>query len=43
MPETTINKAVQTLLDLRKTWEGATQEERKQLVHLMIQEVGCDV
>ena len=38
VPETAINKAAQTLLDLRKTWE-----ERKQLVHLMIQEVGCDV
>jgi hypothetical protein len=31
------------LLDLRETWENSTKEERKDLVHIMIQEVGVDV
>jgi len=35
--------AARTLLDLRESWEWATKEERKILVHTMIQEVGCDV
>ena len=32
-----------TLLDLRETWENSTKAERKELVHIMIQEVGVDV
>ena len=43
VPESAINRAANTLLDLRKTWKNTTQEERKDLVHLMVQEVGCDV
>jgi site-specific DNA recombinase len=43
VPEGAINRAAHTLLDLRETWENATLEERKDLVHVMIQEVGCDV
>jgi hypothetical protein len=39
VPEPAINRAVQTLLDLRETWENTTQEERRDLVHAMIQEV----
>lgn len=38
-PEPAINRAAKTLLDLRETWESTTQEERKDLVHVMIQEV----
>jgi hypothetical protein len=43
VPEPAINRAAQILLDLRKTWENTTQEERKDLAHIMIQEVGVDV
>jgi hypothetical protein len=43
IPESAINRAARTLLDLRETWENTTLEERKDLVHVMIQEVGCDV
>ena len=42
-PDPAINRAAQTLLDLRETWENTTQEERKDLVHVMIQEVGVDM
>ncbi|MCL4559790.1 MAG: recombinase family protein [Chloroflexi bacterium] len=42
-PEPAINRAAKTLLDLRSTWENTTQEERKDLVHVMIQEVGVDL
>jgi hypothetical protein len=43
VPEPTLNRAARTLLDLRETWENSTKEERKDLVHIMIQEVGVDV
>ena len=43
VPEPAINRAAQTLLDLRETWENTTQEERRDLVHVMIQEVGVDM
>ena len=43
VPETAIDKAARTLLNLRESWEWATKEERKMLVRSMIQEVGCDV
>jgi hypothetical protein len=43
VPEAAINRAAHTLLDLRETWENASLEECKDLVHIMIQEVGCDV
>ncbi len=42
-PEPAINQAGKMLLDLRETWENTTQEERKDLVHVMIQEVGVDM
>lgn len=35
--------AALTLLDLRETWENSTKEERKDLVHIMLKEVGVDV
>ena len=43
VPDSAINRAAHTLLDLSETWENTTQEERKDLVHVMIQEVGVDV
>ncbi len=43
IPESAINRAVHTLLDLHKTWENTTLEERKDLVHVMLQQVGVDV
>jgi hypothetical protein len=43
VPEPAINRAAQTLLDLSETWENTTQEERRDLVHVMIQEVGVDM
>jgi len=42
-PESTINRAALTLLNLHESWEWATREERKMLVRTMIQEAGCDV
>jgi hypothetical protein len=38
-----INLAAETLLNLRESWENATQEEQRELVHLMLQEVGCSI
>jgi hypothetical protein len=43
IPEAAINRAARTLLDLREIWENSTKEDRKDLVHIMIQEVGVDV
>jgi len=43
VPESAINRALHTLLDLRETWENTTLVERKDLVHVMLQEVGVDV
>ena len=43
LPESAINRAARKLLDLRETWESTTKEERKDLVHIMLQEVGVDV
>jgi hypothetical protein len=43
LPESAINRAVRTLLDLRETWESTTKEEHKDLVHVMLQDVGVDV
>jgi hypothetical protein len=43
VPEPAIERTAQTLLDLRDSWEWATKEERKELAHMMIQEVGIDV
>jgi site-specific DNA recombinase len=43
VPESAINRAVHTLLDLSETWKNTTLEERKDLLHVMLQEVGVDV
>jgi len=43
VPESAINKAARTLLNLSESWEWASHEERKLLVRTMIQEAGCDV
>jgi hypothetical protein len=43
VPETAIERAALTLLNLHDSWEWAAREERKMLVRTMIQEVGCDV
>lgn len=43
VPETAIERAARTLLDLRESWEWSTKEERRDLVRMMIQEVGLDV
>ena len=43
VPETAIERAARTLLDLRESWEWATKEERRDLVRMMIQQVGIDV
>ena len=43
VPEAAINRAARTLLDLSQTWEHATLEERKDLAHVLLQEVGCDI
>jgi hypothetical protein len=43
VPEPAINRAAQTLLDLREPWENTTEEKRRDLVRMMIEEVGVDV
>ena len=43
VPESAVNRAAHTLLDLRKTWESSTKQERKDLVRIMLQEVSVDV
>jgi hypothetical protein len=43
VPEPALNRAARTLLNLRETWESTTKEERTDLVHIMLQEVGVDV
>jgi hypothetical protein len=43
VPESAIERAASTLLDLRQSWAWATKEERRDLVRMMIQEVGVDV
>ena len=43
VPEPAINRSARTLLDPRETWENTTKEERNDLVHVMIQEVGVDM
>jgi hypothetical protein len=41
--EATINLRTPELVDLRETWESSTQQERKDLVRIMLQEVSVDV
>jgi hypothetical protein len=41
IPESAIERAAITLLNLHDSWEWATREERKMLVRTMIQEAGC--
>ena len=43
IPETAIERAALTLLNLHDSWEWATREERKMLVRTMIQEASCEV
>ncbi len=43
VPEPAINRAAQTLLDLSETWENTTQEERRDLVRVIIQGAGVDM
>lgn len=43
IPESAIEQAALTLLNLHDSWEWATREERKMLVRTMLQEAGCDV
>ena len=43
IPETAIERAALTLLNLHDSWEWATREERKMLVRTMIQDAGRDV
>jgi DNA invertase Pin-like site-specific DNA recombinase len=43
LPESSIEQAASTLLNLRESWLWATKEERRELTRLMIQEVGVDV
>jgi hypothetical protein len=43
IPESAVNRAANTLLDLRETWENSTKEKRKDLVHIMLEEVSVNV
>lgn len=42
-PKPTIIQPARTLLDLLKTWENMAQEEHKDPVKVIIQEVGVDM
>jgi hypothetical protein len=39
----TINRAAEALLNLHGSWENATKEEQRELVHLMLHEIGCSI
>jgi len=41
--ETMINRAAQTLLNLKESWQEATLEEQRELVQIMLQEVACSI
>lgn len=41
--EGVINRAAETLLNLCESWEKATQDEQRDLVQMMLQEVGCAI
>jgi hypothetical protein len=43
MPVPIIQQAATTLLNLHESWEYATQEERRTLTQMILQEVACDV
>ena len=43
VPEPALNRTARTLLNLSETWESTTKEDRKDLVQIMIQEVGVDM
>jgi hypothetical protein len=43
VPDKAIDHAARTLLDLHGSWEWATREEQKELVHMMIQEAAFDL
>ena len=38
-----IHRAAETLLDLPSAWDAATQQEREELVKLLLKQVGCDL
>lgn len=42
-PASAIHRAAQTLLGIRESWGYATQEERRDLVQIILQEVCCDI
>jgi site-specific DNA recombinase len=42
-PPNVIQQAANTLLNLRESWEYATQDERRTLTQMILQEVACDV
>ena len=41
--ETMINRAAQTLLNLKESWREATLEEQRELIQMMFQEVACSI
>lgn len=43
VPETAIERAARTLLNLRASWEWATREEHRLMVHTMLPKAGGDV
>jgi hypothetical protein len=43
VPDSAVYMAALTLLDLRETWENNTKEEPKDLMHIILKEVGVDV
>ncbi len=42
-PDSAIDHAARTLLDINGSWQWATREEQRELVHMMILEAGCDL
>jgi hypothetical protein len=41
--EDVTNRAAETLLNLRESWEKATREEQRELVQMMLLEVACSI
>ncbi len=42
-PSVNVNSSVETLLTIPFAWTHATQEERRDLVKILFEEVGCDL
>jgi site-specific DNA recombinase len=43
LPPTQVERAAAEMLTLQQAWSAATLEERSELVHMLFEQVGCDI